>query len=113
MAFLLLKKISVVTIRDLHYFLLSLLRPGSVHIFRSHITIEIGIVLGTRSQPKTDTGGKFRKFSTTTTSLERYGSIEVVRIHPSLIPYFGIFNQNNISRDSRISNHPYLAVFSS
>ena len=33
----------VVTIRDLHHFLLSLLRPSSVPIFRSHITTVVGI----------------------------------------------------------------------
>ena len=66
-----------------------------------------GHLKSTKNQHKNN----LRKLTTTTTSLRRYGFIEVLRRHSSLILCFLIFNQNNISGDSKISNYPCMMVF--
>jgi len=52
-----------------------------------------------------------QKVLTTTTSLRRYGLIEVFRKHSSLILCFPIFNQSNIGEDSKILNYSGMVIF--
>jgi len=81
--------------------------PSAVNFTRLPYKQDAGHLKSVGSWHKDNSG----KVLTTTTSLRRYGFIEVFRKHSSLILCFPIFNQSNIGEDSKILNYSGIVIF--
>ena len=67
---------------------------------------DAGLLKSTKNQHKNNS----QQFSTTATSLRGYGLVEVTRRHSPILCFL-IFNQSNISGDSKISNYIWMVIF--